>query len=80
MRDALLKTGKPILLSICQWGRDEVWSWAGKVGNSWRMSEDIENNWASVSSIAARAATTQQYGGPGGFNDLDMMVFSLDLP
>ena len=44
MRDALLKTGKPILFSLCQWGRDEVWTWAGKVGNSWRMSEDIQNN------------------------------------
>ena len=79
MRDALLKTGKPILFSLCQWGKDEVWTWTGKVGNSWRMSEDIQNNWASVSSIAARAATMQQYAGPGGFNDLDMMVFSLEL-
>ena len=28
MCDALLKTGKPILFSIRQWERDEVWSWA----------------------------------------------------
>jgi len=74
MRDALLKTGKPILFSICQWGRDEVWTWAGKVGNSWRMSPDIQNSWSSVASIAAKAATIHQYSGPGGFNDLDMMV------
>ena len=79
MRDALLKTDKPILFSLCQWGRDEVWSWAGNVGNSWRMSEDIKNNWESVSSIAARAANMQQYASPGGFNDLDMMVFSPEL-
>jgi alpha-galactosidase len=74
MRDALLKTNRPILFSICQWGRDEVWTWGSKVGNSWRMSEDITNNWASVASIAARAATMHQYAAPGGFNDLDMMV------
>lgn len=74
MRDALLKTGKDILFSICQWGRDNVWTWAGSVGNSWRMSEDITNNWSSVASIAARAAAIHQYSRPGGFNDLDMMV------
>ncbi|KAH6850401.1 glycoside hydrolase superfamily [Chaetomium sp. MPI-CAGE-AT-0009] len=73
MRDALLKTERPILFSICQWGRDEVWTWGGKVGNSWRMSEDITNNWASVSSIAARAATMHEHAAPGEFNDLDMM-------
>lgn len=74
MRDALLKTGKPILFSMCQWGRDNVWTWAAKVGNSWRMSADIQNNWASVASIAAKAGSIHQYSAPGGFNDLDMMV------
>jgi alpha-galactosidase len=79
MRDALLKTKAPIFFSICQWGRDEVWTWAGKVGNSWRMSPDIQNNWASVASIAAKAASIYQYSAPGGFNDLDMMVCSWGL-
>ncbi len=74
IRDALLKASRPILYSICQWGRDEVWTWAGKVGNSWRMSEDIQNNWNSAASIAPKAATIYQYSGPGAFNDLDMMV------
>ena len=74
MSDALLKTGKPILFSICQWGRDEVWTWGAKVGNMWRMSPDIQNSWSSVASIAAKAATIHEYSGPGGFNDLDMMV------
>jgi alpha-galactosidase len=74
MRDALLKVSWPILFSICQWGRDDVWTWGAEVGNSWRMSGDIQNNWASVVSIAAKAATIHQYSGPGAFNDLDMMV------
>lgn len=73
MRDALLKTRKPILFSICQWGRDNVWTWAAHVGNLWRMSEDIKNNWESVAGIAAKAATIHQYCAPGGFNDMDMM-------
>jgi len=74
MRDAILKTKKPILYSICQWGRDEVWTWGPKTGNSWRMSEDIQNSWASVAGIATIAARIWEYSAPGGFNDLDMMV------
>jgi alpha-galactosidase len=74
MRDALQHTGKPILFSMCQWGQDNVWEWGASVGNSWRISGDITNNWASVVSIAAQAATLSQYAAPGGFNDLDMMV------
>ncbi|PMD33325.1 glycoside hydrolase family 27 protein [Hyaloscypha variabilis F] len=73
MRDSLLNSGRPIFFSMCQWGRDNVWIWGGSVGNSWRMSDDIQNNWGSVASIAAKAATIAQYAAPGGFNDLDMM-------
>ena len=74
MRDALLNSGRPILYSMCQWGRDSVWTWGKPVGNSWRMSGDIQNNWNSVASIAASAAGMAQYASPGGFNDLDMLV------
>lgn len=74
MRDALANSGRNIFFSMCQWGRDNVWTWGANVGNSWRMSDDIQNNWNSVASIAAEAATISQYAAPGGFNDLDMMV------
>jgi alpha-galactosidase len=73
MRDALAGAGRPILFSMCQWGRDSVWTWGKDYGNSWRMSGDIANSWASLSSIAANAAGMSQYAAPGGFNDLDML-------
>ncbi|KAF2682609.1 glycoside hydrolase family 27 protein [Lentithecium fluviatile CBS 122367] len=73
MRDALAEAGRPIFFSICNWGRDSVWTWGKDYGNSWRMSNDIANNWGSVASIAARAAGIAEYAGPGGFNDLDML-------
>lgn len=73
MRDALAGAGRPILFSMCQWGRDSVWTWGKDYGNSWRMSGDIANNWNSLASIAANAANIGQYSGPGGFNDLDML-------
>src|SRR3569833_52026 len=38
MRDALLKTGKPILFSICLWGFVVVWLWVGFVCFLWRLS------------------------------------------
>jgi alpha-galactosidase len=73
MRDALAGAGRPILFSMCQWGRDSVWTWGKDYGNSWRMSGDIANNWNSLASIAASAANIGQYSAPGGFNDLDML-------
>jgi alpha-galactosidase len=73
MRDALAGAGRPILFSMCQWGRDSVWTWGKDYGNSWRMSGDIANSWTSLASIAANAAGMSQYAAPGGFNDLDML-------
>lgn len=77
MRDALLDQEYPILFSMCQWGRDEVWTWGADVGNSWRMSGDVSNAWAPVKEIAETAAALAQYSAPGGFNDLDMLVSSI---
>lgn len=76
MRDAILATGKPILFSMCSWGRERVWEWGRDYGNSWRMSVDIWNDWASVIRIGSAAAGMAEYAAPGGFNDLDMMQIS----
>jgi alpha-galactosidase len=77
MRDALQKTGKTLFFSLCQWGRDQVWTWGKDVGNSWRTNTDNWNDWASVVRIASHGATISSWGGPGGWNDLDMMVSEL---
>lgn len=77
MRDALLNSGRPIFYSLCNWGNDNVWTWGGKVGNSWRITGDNFNAWSYVASIAAKGATISQYGAPGGFNDWDMMVWPI---
>lgn len=77
--DALKGVSHPMLYSLCSWGLDSVWTWGGSVGNSWRITGDIANNWASVASIANTAAGIYQYSGPGGFNDLDMLVSAASL-
>jgi alpha-galactosidase len=74
MRDALANSGYKIFYSLCNWGRDNVWTWGKNVGNSWRITDDNFNSWSYVASIAAKGAGIAQYGGPGGFNDWDMMV------
>ncbi|KAK3897854.1 glycoside hydrolase superfamily [Staphylotrichum tortipilum] len=73
MHNALQSVSRPIFFSLCQWGRDNVWTWGANYGNSWRMSVDNWNDWASVVRIASAAAGISQYSAPGGFNDLDMM-------
>ena len=45
MRDALNQTGRRIFFSMCEWGVDNPATWAPKVGNSWRTTGDIRDNW-----------------------------------
>eukprot|EP01018_Ginkgo_biloba_P033907 Gb_08853 [translate_table: standard] len=68
MRDALLKTGRPIFFSLCEWGRDHPATWADKVGNSWRTTGDINNSWDSITSRADLNNKWAHYAGPGGWN------------
>ncbi|KAH8556630.1 alpha-galactosidase [Umbelopsis sp. PMI_123] len=44
MSQALNKTGRPILYSLCNWGEDGPWNFASTIGNSWRLSGDIYDN------------------------------------
>ncbi|PVH99881.1 carbohydrate-binding module family 1 protein [Periconia macrospinosa] len=76
MRNALasVKSTKNIMFNLCQWGRDSVWTWGKEVGNSWRIEGDNWQDWASVQRIGSTAGRIYQYSGPGGFNDLDMLI------
>lgn len=38
MRDALLKTGRPIFYSLCNKGVEDMWAWGNQTGNSWRTT------------------------------------------
>ncbi len=82
MGDALLKAGRPIVYSLCQYGSAEVWTWAAKVGgNAWRTTGDISDRWPSLDGIGFGtrvpgqrtqldiASATQ----PGHVNDPDML-------
>ena len=46
IRNALNATGRPIVLSICEWGTAKPWLWGAKVGgNLWRTTGDISDMW-----------------------------------
>jgi len=74
MGDALLKTGRPIVYSLCQYGRFDVWKWGPEVGgNLWRTTGDIRDTWDSMANIGFRQHELAQYAKPGHWNDPDML-------
>ncbi len=81
MRDALAKSGRPIVFSLCEWGSTKPWLWAKDVGNLWRTTGDIAPKWDSgekedglgVVQILDLEDGLQTYAGPGHWNDPDML-------
>ncbi|WP_333770460.1 glycoside hydrolase family 27 protein [Streptomyces sp. IBSBF 2435] len=73
MGDALKATGRPILYSICEWGSNQPWNWAPAIGNSWRTTGDISDNWSSMIGNAHQNQALAQYAKPGAWNDPDML-------
>ncbi|MFL5771509.1 MAG: glycoside hydrolase family 27 protein [Flavisolibacter sp.] len=81
---ALRKAGRPIVLSICEWGNDKPWTWGQTVGHLWRTTGDIYNcfdcikdngSWKAwgVMQITDKQEGLRQYAGPGHWNDPDML-------
>ena len=74
MGDALLHARRPIVFSLCQYGRADVWTWGSKVGgNLWRTTGDISDRWASMSKIGFSQFDISPYIRPGHWNDPDML-------
>ena len=74
MHQALLKTGRPIVYSLCQYGFDSVWQWGPEVGaNLWRTTGDISPSFDRITLIGREQAGLARYAGPGHWNDPDML-------
>jgi alpha-galactosidase len=97
MGEALRATGRDILYSICEWGVRAPSLWGRDVGgHAWRVTADVVDSWtdvhvatsnwtgAGIDTAIDAAAALYPYGGPGGWNDLDMLVVGLqgrgDIP
>ncbi len=74
MHDALVKTDRPIVFSMCQYGLRAVWRWGASVGgNLWRTTDDISDNYQSMYFNASSEEGLEKYAGPGRWNDPDML-------
>ena len=91
MHDALAATGRPIVFSVCEWGDNQPWLWAGAIAHLWRTTGDIKDCWdcgqetmrkpggypRGWSLILDAQPPLQAYAGPGRWNDPDMLVVGL---
>lgn len=74
MHQAIVASGRPMAFSMCQYGYDQVWDWGAKVGGDlWRTSEDVSDNYDSVTENGFREAGLARYAGPGHWNDPDIL-------
>ena len=64
---------KPIVFSICEWGRNFPWNWGAHAGNLWRTTPDIMPKWASILGIYEFNVLLYKHSGAGGWNDPDML-------
>jgi len=71
MRDALFATGRPIVFSLCAW---EFKNWMPGMGQLWRTTADISDNWGRVLENLDANERTAALAGPGNWNDPDMLV------
>ncbi|MBW6498974.1 MAG: glycoside hydrolase family 27 protein [Bacteroidales bacterium] len=84
MRDAIYAAGRPMVLSICEWGDNEPWRWGKEIGHLWRTTGDIHLCWDcelgfgtwskwGVLNILDKQEGLRKYAGPGHWNDPDML-------
>ena len=94
MRDALHTAGRPILFSLCEWGQNKPWEWAGDTGHMWRTTGDIyssydgrkgwETGWKRILDMQYSLVESNgpdgigKYAGPGHWNDPDMLEVGTD--
>jgi len=92
MRDALNKTGRPIFFSVCGGGDEtpliDNITWYARpplgaaLANSWRISGDVGSRflqslgWDTAISAMVFDSELTEFGGPGGWNDPDMLLTS----
>ena len=74
MHEALQRTGRPIVFSLCQYGWELVWRWGKDVGgNLWRTTDDIQDRYEAMTKIGFEQAGLEPFAGPGHWNDPDML-------
>jgi hypothetical protein len=79
---ATATTGRPMTLSLCNWGRQNPWNWAPGQGAMWRTNDDIIlfGNKPSMTNLLTNfdrnVHPTAQH--TGYYNDPDMLMVGMD--
>jgi alpha-galactosidase len=74
MSAALRASGRDVVFSLSNTAPFEhVTDWA-RLSNMWRTGPDIQDSWTSLYSLAFTIDKWAPYGGPGHWNDPDMMI------
>ncbi|MFI9761705.1 RICIN domain-containing protein [Streptomyces sp. NPDC051963] len=79
---AAATTGRPLTLSICNWGKQNPWNWAPGMAPMWRTSTDIIF-WGNNPSMTNLLSNFDQTLHPtaqhtGYYNDPDMLMVGMD--
>jgi alpha-galactosidase len=78
MAEAIKKTGRPMIFSLCSWGNEQPWEWAQGKAQMWRTDLDIsfEKNhveWDRVVRNFESGSAHSVFSGPESWNDADML-------
>jgi alpha-galactosidase len=83
MADALRQSGRDIVFSMCEWGTAKPWLWAQNIGNLWRTTGDISDDFGTKKKAHDWEHPMLQlldwneplwsFAGPGHWNDPDML-------
>ncbi len=79
MHQAILRAGRPMLYSLCEYGMEAPWLWGPSVGaNLWRTTDDVSNRinfqeYQRMTFVGFSEAGLERYAAPGHWNDPDML-------
>jgi alpha-galactosidase len=80
-RDGIRESGRPMVLSLCNWGVDKPWLWGRQMGQLWRTASDLvpcwdcKKDWGGEGIVPTldKQIGLEPYSRPGGWNDPDML-------
>jgi len=81
IKKATAQTGRPMVLSACNWGEQSPWNWAPALSTMWRTSQDIiyYGESADMKRVLSNFDSAQHANAqtPGHYNDPDMLIVGM---
>ncbi len=80
LQQAIAATGRQMLLNVCEWGYENPWTWAARVGSTWRTTGDYfsygapHDWWKAILKILDLNAALAPYAHPGAWNDPNALL------